>query len=120
MGQAEVRIIQSQEVVTNINDASQAEVNALLAKYGYTKADQNINITQSQAENNLSFEDMVRIQEADKKAEEQRRNMMNGGHNPVSFDPGTKSYSETRYGYIDDTNFGIEISIVSDMKIQRY
>lgn len=118
MGQAEVRIIQSQEVITNTHDASQAEVNALLAKYGYTKED--VIITKPQPENNLSFEDMVRMQEAEKKAEEQRRSMINGGHNPVSFDPRTKSYSETRYGSIDDTNFGIEISIVSDMKIPRY
>jgi uncharacterized protein YpuA (DUF1002 family) len=121
MNRPEVRVIQSQEVVTQTeSEMSQAEMNALLAKYGY-KQDYNnqAQITQQTTQKPISFEEMVTMEENKRKIEEEKRRAQANAPKSVTFDQSRVGYAETKYGTIDD-NLGIQISIVSDMNIPKY
>lgn len=121
MNRPEVRIIQSQEVVTQSeSEISQAEMNALLAKYGY-KQDFSIQtqVVQQTTQKPISFEEMVAMEENKRKIEEERRRSQANAPKSVTFDQSRVGYAETKYGSIDD-NLGIQITIVSDMNIPKY
>jgi hypothetical protein len=123
MSRAEVRIIQSQEIETKTIEVSSSEADALLAKYGYKEQHhihtEPINVDPN---NNLSFEEMIRKQEARDSELKNRQEMQRNGPKPVSFDPNNINYSETRYTNLesdDQNSLGIRVQIVSDMKIPR-
>lgn len=114
MDRPQVRIVNTQEEVVNDNPmVSQSEMDNLLAKYGYSSNDvclNNDHIEQAPV-NNLTFEEMLRMEEA----KEMRQNKPKP--NTVTIDPNDVRYHSTSYGSIDDTGFGIQITISSDMDI---
>lgn len=118
----EVRVIQNQEIETKETQVSQSEADALLAKYGYKQkyvAQEPVNVDPNQ---NLTFDEMIRRQEAQEAERKARLERQRNGAQPVSFDPYNMNYSETKYTNleVDNTNsFGIKVQIVSDMKIPR-
>jgi hypothetical protein len=123
MNRPEVRIIQSQEVETKSEqELSQSEINSLLAKYGYSNTQLSINNhTPEPPKNNMTFDEMVRLEENKLKAEEERKRLINNGPKSVTFDQRNVGYSETKYGTLDDEmGIGIQISIVSDMNLPKY
>lgn len=121
MNRPEVRVIQSQEVITqNSEEISQSEINALLSKYGYNQNHiQQTEVTQQTTQQQISFEEMVRMEENKLRIEQERRRQQQMAPKSVTFDQSRVGYSETKYGTLDD-NLGIQISIVSDMKIPKY
>jgi len=65
---------------------------------------------------------MARRQEAKEAEQRARLERQRNGAQPVSFDPYSMNYSETKYSTIESDNestFGIKVQIVSDMKIPR-
>jgi hypothetical protein len=104
---------------------SSAEAYALMAKYGVNPntpppaqqrpVDPNANLT---------FDQMIAIEENKLKAERQQRDFermreMNKP-TPYSFDRGSVRHYDNQYRTFDDeTNFGVEVKIVSDMPINN-
>lgn len=125
MQRPEIRMIQNQEITTTTDvSVSNSEAAALLAKYGY-----NTNYT-PQVENpiidpnrNLTFEEMLAIEENKLKAEKQRTEILkqqelNRPH-AYTFNDRNVNYHNTQFKSLDDTNIGIQVQIVSDMNINR-
>lgn len=118
----EVRVVQSQEIETKQVEVSQSEADALLAKYGYKQQYVAPEQTYQDPNANLSFDEMVRRQEAKDAEQRARMGRQRNGVKPVSFDPYNMNYSETKYTNleVDNTNsFGIKVQIVSDMNIPK-
>jgi hypothetical protein len=118
----EVRIVQSQEVETTETNVSQSEADALLAKYGYKQQYASPQTELQDPNANLTFDEMIRRQEAQEAESRARLERQRNGAQPVSFDPYNMNYSETKYTNleVDNTNtFGIKVQIVSDMKIPK-
>ena len=122
MNRAEIRVIQSQEIETKSVEVSGSEADALLAKYGYKQQYTTPEQVKSDPNQNLTFEEMARRQEAKEAEQRARLERQRNGAQPVSFDPYSMNYSETKYSTIESDNestFGIKVQIVSDMKIPR-
>lgn len=118
----EVRVVQNQEIETKETQVSQSEADALLAKYGYRQQYANPQTTIQNPNDNLTFDEMVRRQEAKDAEQRARLERQRNGAQPVSFDPYNMNYSETKYTNleVDNTNsFGIKVQIVSDMNIPK-
>ena len=116
----EVRIIQNQEYSApqEVN-LSSSEAYALMAKYGIPNA-QPIQ-QQAPITNPLTFEEMIAMEQNKAKAEKQQMEMermreMNKP-TPYSFDRSSIRHFDTQYKSIDDTGFGMEVKIVSNMDI---
>jgi len=128
MQRPEVRIIEPQ-----INSEPQevnlpaSEVAALMAKYNISN--QPINNFQPPNQNtydpyaNLTFDEMVAIEENKLKAERQRNDMERlkeiNKPTPYSFDRNNVQHYDTQYKSLDDTNIGIEVKVVTDMPINK-
>jgi hypothetical protein len=119
MQRAEVRIIETQSEEIKSAEISNWEKQQLLAKYGYV--DQPLEIPQPpnfDPTRDLSYEEMMRIEDQ-KYQRELELKMMKMRNQPKSYtiDSDQVRYNETRWSNVDDTNFGFEVTIVSDMKI---
>lgn len=111
----EVRVLDNQVITTSEPVISQSEADALLVKYGYKQPYQSNNYIPEPPKNNLTFEEMAKMEdEKIKRAEEERIRRMNGP-NPITFDGNQVKYAETKWSSIDD-NIGIQVQIVTDMK----
>lgn len=122
MNKPEVRIIQSQEEITQPANIDSWEAEQLLRKYGqqpqqFTTRQEPI-IQDPNA--SLSFEEMVAKQEAKIKEELERKKAQMYGPKPTTFSNNNGYDSEIKYGTDDDTGFGFKIEIVTDMKIPKY
>jgi hypothetical protein len=119
MQRPDVRIIDTQKEEIKSVNISQSEADALLAKYGYKQSFSTTSNPTAKS-NPLTFEEMVKQQENEKRRIEQERINRSMGPKPVSFDGRNVTYSEVKYSNleVDDTNsLGIKIQIVTDMKI---
>ena len=116
--QAEVRVVEPQQEQTQSQEVSGYDAAALLAKYGYTQPHTN-NIEPHNPSSNLTFEEMVAIQEREIAAKRQRDQQRMVGPRAYTFDGRNVNYSETKYSSVEGENFGIQIQIVSDMPINR-
>ncbi len=123
----EVKIIQQQEIYNadvNIN-ISNLEIIALMAKYGVnpnTPPPAQQRAVDPNA--NLTFDQMIAMEENKLKAERQQRDFermreMNKP-TPYSFDRGSVRHYDNQYRTFDDeSNFGVEVKIVTNMDINR-
>ena len=122
MQRPEVRLIQGQQVETNENpNIDSWEAEQLLRKYGY----QNTQYSTHQeptphVDNGLTFEQMLAQEESKRKEDEMRRRQQMNGPKPISFDPNSGYYTETKYGSDDDSGYGFKIQVTSDMPIPKY
>lgn len=121
----DIRIIDAQTTSEPVQlNVSSAEAYALMAKYG-------INPTQAQTVQqpivnpnaNLTFDEMVAMEEQKIKAEKQRKEAerlreMNKP-TPYSFDRDRVQYYNNDYRSIEDSGFGMEVKVVSDMPINK-
>jgi hypothetical protein len=122
MVRPEVRIIEPQQEETRIVDASQSERDFLLAKYGYKTIDHPQNdFTEQNNLSNLSFEEMISLEEQKNKERSMKERQKNSMPNPYSFDRQRINYYEDKYSDlgVDGSNFGINVRIVSDMPIDN-
>lgn len=108
MMRPEVRIVQQQTEEIKPVQISRSEEEALLAKYGFKTPQTNYN-QPSKPKNNLTFEDMVKQQEAELAAQRQKRM----SPKPTTFSS-NDYYSDEKWGSDDGLNF--KVTIVSDMK----
>jgi hypothetical protein len=120
--QAEVRIVEPQQEQSAPQEVSGYEAAALMAKYGFSSnPDPSSSPSPEPHPNsNLTFEEMVAIQEREMGEKRQREQQRMNGPRAYSFDGRNVSYSETKYSSVEGENFGIQIQIVSDMPINRY
>lgn len=109
MNRPEIRIIEDQKEEIREIEISQYEKEMLLAKYGYNS--QPI-IQQTQQNNELTFDEMIRIEEMRKREQLSKLN----GPKPITFDGDYNS--NTKYDS-DDLGFSYKISIVSNMEIPK-
>jgi hypothetical protein len=67
-----------------------------------------------------TFEEMVKQEEAKRKAEQDRRNAQLNGPKPITFEGQNGYESHTKYGSDDELGFGFKIEISTDMKLPKY
>lgn len=123
MQRAEVRIIENQfESSTPVN-ISDWERNQLLLKYGYSQNQVSLNnppFIHPNPTSDLSYGELMALE--DRKYYD-RLNQNNQVPKPQSYtiDNDRIQYNESRYSSmdVDGLNFGLEIQIFSDMKINR-
>jgi len=117
MERPQVTIIENQtEVVQNIS-VSRSEEIALLSKYGFKPQQDNFYPNSNSNSNNLTFEQMIELEES--KVSE--RSTPKPKINSYSIDNGNIRYHSSGYRTIDeDSNFGVEVQVVSDMNIPKY
>lgn len=118
MQRPEIRLIQDQQVETNENpNIDNWEAEQLLRKYGYQNTQYSTNQELPiQIDNELTFDQMIELEEAKKRNEEAKKQMINGPK-PISFDGRGGYYTETKYGSDDDSGYGFKIQITTDMPI---
>lgn len=115
MNRPEIRIITPQSEEIKPADISRSEQEALLAKYGYSSLPNSFSTyekEESSLNNNLTFDEMVRLEEQKLKEEEMRRAHKMSGPKPITFE-GDYS-SETKYG--DSDGFHFKINVVTNIK----
>ena len=126
MNKIDINIIQQQEICNGNVNLSNAEVINLMSKYGINP---NMPAPQEQPKfndpnANLTFDEMVAIEESRLKAERQKREFermqeMNKP-TPYSFDRQNVRFHDTQYRTFDDeNNFGMEIRVVTNMDINK-
>lgn len=119
-GLTNIRQIEGQRIESE-REITGSEAEELLRKYGYGQ-DQRFSTreepVQSQ-QNNLTFEEMIRQQEEQRKAEEQRKMAKMNGPKPITFNGNGGYESQIKYGSDDDLGFGFKIEITTDMKLPR-
>jgi hypothetical protein len=108
----EIRIIQNQTEEIKPAEISQNEAEMLLAKYGFKSP-----IQQQTNNNNLSFEEMIRLEEQKNKQRLQEQMMKANGPKPLTF--GGNYDSDTIYGTDGDSGYTFKVNIVSDMPIPK-
>ena len=118
MQRPEIRLIQDQQVETNENpNIDNWEAEQLLRKYGYQNTQYSTHQEPSMStEDGLTFDQMIEQEEAKKRNEETKKQMINGPK-PISFDGRGGYYTETKYGSDDDSGYGFKIQITTDMPI---
>jgi hypothetical protein len=112
-----VRVIDNQEENINNNpNFTSSEMNDLLAKYGY-KSQNHVVDNVVKNTNPMTFEEMVRQQEAEERRIQGMRNQRMNGPKPITFS-NDRVYSETRYSSmdLDSGSMGIQVTVVTDMK----
>lgn len=122
----EVRVIDTQTTSEPVQmNVSSAEAYALMSKYGI-KPNQIPEPSQPlfvDPNKDLTFDQMIELEERKIKAERQRkeyeRQQELNKPTPYSFDRNKVQYYNNDYRTIEDTNFGIEVKIVSDMPINK-
>ncbi len=125
MEKPEVRIIANQEETKNIEvNISSSEYYNLMAKYGFKTSDMT-SIHENpiiDPNRNLTFEEMVAIEENKTKAERQKAEILRQQElnkpQPYSFDKKNINYHNTKFESLDD-GIGIQIQVISDMPINK-
>lgn len=126
MQRPEIRIIEPQQSSSQEVNLPASEIAALMAKYGYN---QPINTFTPPIERtidpyaNLTFDEMIAMEENKLRIEKQRKEAERlyelNKPTPYSFDRNKIQHYDTQYKSLDDTGFGIEIKVVSDMPIDK-
>lgn len=128
MQRPEVRLIDAQTTSEPVEiNVSSSEAYALMAKYGInpTQAPQQFQPQPQFVDPNrdLTFDQMIELEEQKLRAERQRkeyeRQQELNRPTPYSFDRNKVQYHNNDYRTIEDTGFGIEVKIVSDMPINK-
>lgn len=114
MQRPEVRIIQDQQEELKPAEISQNEAEMLLAKYGYKSES---DISNNSKNDDLSFEDMIKLEEEKNSKRLQEQLLKNTGPKPYTF--GGSYESDTIYGTDGDTGYTFKVNIVSDMPLPK-
>jgi len=123
MQRPEVRVISSQTIETNVTEIDSYEAANLLAKYGYSNQPQ---IPQpkpidTQVDNNLTFEEIVKKEQQEREAEQrrhmERQQQIRNTPKPYTFDSNNVSYSNN--GVVSEDGINFRVTVVSDIGINR-
>ena len=123
----EVRVTQNQEITTSTDvNINSPEAYALMMKYNISQYQAQPQIQETPINDpnrDLSFEQMLAMEENKIRAEKQRAEMLRQQElnkpQPYSFDRRNVNYHDTQFKSLDDTGFGIQIQVVSDMPINK-
>lgn len=117
----QVNLIQSQTEEINPDlDINNWEVEQLLRKYGHKPEQFSTRIEPTIQTNNLTFEEMIALQEAEDKAIQLRNQQLRTGPKPITFNNNQGYDSEVRYTSDSESGFGFKIEITTDMQLPRY
>lgn len=117
MNKPEVKVIEFQQEHNNPTEVTGSEAASLLAKYGYISNTSYSNTHQQEdVVSNMTAEEAFQYQFN----QEQQRKMKNNVR-PSTFDRNRVEYSETNYRDldIDGQNLGIQVTVVTDIPINR-
>jgi hypothetical protein len=114
MNRPEVRIIQDQQEEIRPTEISPNEEEMLLAKYGFKS---NQSYQETQQENGLTFEEMIRQEELKDQQKMYHVMMKTKASKPYTF--GGNYDSETIYGTDSDSGYTFKVNIVSDMPLPK-
>jgi hypothetical protein len=122
MEKPEVKIIQSQEEQATSPNIDNWEAEQLLRKYGYNSSQYSPPEKEiaTNPDSNLTFEELVAKHEAKLREERLRKEQLQNGPRPTTFDPNRGYDSEVKYSSDEDSGFSFRIEITSDMKIPKY
>ena len=123
MERPQARVIDQQHVESE-REVTGWEAEELLRKYGYgsgqfSTREENVPHPQN-PQNNLTFEQMLSIQEDQRMREEERRRQLRNGPKPTTFGGENGYDAEVKYGSDEDTGFNFRIEITTDMKLPKY
>ncbi len=116
----EVRLIEPQQEQTTPVEVTGSEAAALLAKYGYKSPEYNNPIPEprQRQDGDMTVEEFFLAQQREIDAIRAREHQRMYGPKAVTFDSNKINYSNTEFrSFDDDSNFGIQVQIVSDMPI---
>lgn len=119
MNKPQVRIVSGQSEEYNPIEVSGSEAEMLLYKYGYNPNGLNTqsnNVIPHNPNSDLTFEEMVRMEEEKKKRDMESNWMKQNGPKPKTF--GGDYYNNINYADIDGV-FSAKIEIVSNMKLPK-
>jgi hypothetical protein len=126
MNKPEVRIVDYQSTSEPVQmNVSSGEAYALMAKYGInpTQAPTQFQPQFVDTNQDLTFDQLIAIEEQKIRAERQRKEYERlqelNKPTPYSFDRNKVQYHNNDYRSIEDTEFGIEVKVVSDMPINK-
>ena len=126
MQRPEVKVVDYQSTSEPVQlNVSSAEAYALMAKYGISpnQAAPPIQPTFVDPNKDLTFEQMIELEERKLKAERQRKEYERmqelNKPTPHSFDRNRVQYYNNDYRSIEDTGIGIEVKVVSDMPVNK-
>lgn len=116
MQRPQVRQIENQQVESE-REITGYEAEQLLRKYGHSKFNSTMSKEISDSQNDLTFEEMVRLEELRLKNEQDIKRAKTFGPKPTTFSGDNGYNSETKWGQDEESGFGFKINIVSDMKL---
>ena len=117
MNKPEVKVIEFQQEHNHPTEVTGSEAASLLAKYGYISNTSYSNKHQPEdAVSNKTAEEAFQYQ-----FEQVQQRKMKNNVRPSTFDRNRVEYSETNYRDldIDGQNLGIQVTVVTDMPINR-
>ena len=117
----EVRLIEPQQEQTIPVEVTGSEAAALLAKYGYKSPEFNNPIPEprKRQDGDMTVDEFFMAQQKEIEAIKAREHQRMYGPKAVTFDSNNINYSNTEFRNLDDTNFGIQVQVVSDMPINN-
>ncbi len=115
-----VKIVEPQQVDTTVKEVDGWEAEQLLRKYGHEPQQFSTREEIAPVPQGLTFEEMVLQHENKMKAETLRRQQLNNGPKPITYNGQGGYDTEVRYSSDDDSGFGFKIEITSDMPLPRY
>lgn len=121
MNRPEIRQVDNQRIESE-REITGWEAEELLRKYGYdsTQFSTRQEDQSQQVNNELTFDEMIAIEEEKIRREEERRRQIQNGPRPSTFD-GRRGYdAEVKYSSDEDTGFNFRIEITTDMNIPKY
>lgn len=120
MEKPQIRQIESQRVESE-REITGSEAEEILRKYGHQQTNFSTKPIEQQSSNNdLTFEQMVELEEKKLRQQEEIRKAKLYGPKPTTFDGRNGYESEVKYGSDDELGFGFKIEITTDMNLPKY
>lgn len=120
MQRPEVRQIESQRVESE-KEITGWEAEEILRKYGHQSNFSTKNIIPNEnSQNDLTFEEMIKLEKDRVKIDEENRRSKLYGPKPTTFSGSNGYESEVKYGKDDELGFGFKIEITTDMNLPKY
>jgi hypothetical protein len=118
MEKPQVRQVENQRIESE-KEVTGWEAEELLKKYGYSQEYTTRISNNGVSTNNLSFEEMIALEEEKKKSEEIKRNQKINGIKPTTFDASNGYDSNVKWQSDEESGFSFKIEIVTDMNLPK-
>lgn len=120
MEKPQIRQIEGQRVELE-REITGSEAEEILRKYGHHQTQFSTKpLEQKNDTADLTFEQMVELEEKKLKQQEEIKKSRLYGPKPATFDGRNGYDSEVKYGTDEDTGFGFRVEITTDMNLPKY